>query len=191
MVDESENDEEDAKQPPTKKVEGVPGSCSGERDNNRKRGRESPVLQDPNKRQKVPDKQVNMERRSSVGNGNAEPVAREDSAGSKGSGSRVSPPNESESRSSRKLDEQSVEGLLLMDHDTEERQDVHKMLKIATGSGSNISEFVLFSSSTRLTCLPLDLQGSKYSTTGTRCITLCHEHRGDDRKRPSAFRRQF
>jgi hypothetical protein len=190
---ESKNDKEDAKQPSTK----MSGSCSGERGNNRKRGRESLGLEvDANKRQKVTDKQVNMEGRSSVGKDNAEPgtdMAREDSSGRKVAGPRVSPANESESRSSRKLDEQSVEGLLLVVHDTEERQEVHKMLKNATGSGSNISEFVFISSSTRLTCLLLDLQGSKYSTTGTRCITSsCHEHRGDDRKRPSAaFRRQF
>ena len=181
MVVESESDKEDAKQPSTKKVEDVSESFSGERGNNRKRERQSLGLEvDANKRQKVTDKQVNLERRSL------------DSAGRKVAGPRISPANESESRSSRKLDEQSVEGLLVV-HDAEERQEVHKMLKNATGSGSNISEFVFFLSSTRLTCLLLDLQGSECSTTGTRWITPpCLEHRCDDRKHTSAaFRRQF
>lgn len=196
MVVESESDKEDAKQQSTKKVEDVSESFSGERGNNRKRERQSLGLEvDANKRQKVTDKQVNLERRSLVGRDNAEPgtdMAREDSAGRKVAGPRISPANESESRSSRKLDEQSVEGLLVV-HDAEERQEVHKMLKNATGSGSNISEFVFFLSSTRLTCLLLDLQGSECSTTGTRWITPpCLEHRCDDRKHTSAaFRRQF
>ena len=145
MVGESKNDKVGAKQPSTKEMEEASGSCSGERANNRKRGRESPGLQvDAKKRQKVPD-QVNMERRSSISKDNAEPgedMVREDTAGRKVAGPRVSPANDSESKSSGKLDEQSVAGLLLMGHDTEEHQEVHKTLKNATASGSNASEFV-------------------------------------------------
>ena len=203
------NDKEDAKQLSTKKADAVLGSCSGEQASNKKRERESLGSRvDASKRQKVADEQVNMERRCSVSGGsknNAEPgtdMAREDGAedeaGRKVAGSYVSLANEPESKPSHKLDEQSIERLLLMDNhddDNEERQEVDEILVNVAGSGSIISEYVFFSNSTRLTCLLLDLQGSKHGSTGKRCVTsssLCHEDSGSNRKLAcSTFRWQF
>ena len=157
MAVESRDVKKDAKQQSDKQVA---GPSSGEQ-LARKRGRDSSSSHvDPNKRQKVADKQVNMERRgltSSSSKDNAEletDKAREDVTRRKAA-ARVSSSNEPELKTLRVLDEQPVEGLQVVDYrddDTEERSEVDKMLE-NVASNTNISESVLFSSLTRLTCL--------------------------------------
>ncbi len=164
MAVESRDDKKDAKQQSDKHVA---GPSSGEQLTARKRGRDSSSSHvDPNKRQKVADKQVNTERcglTSSSSKDNAEletSEAREDATRRKAA-ARVHSSNELELKTFRVLDEQPVEGLQVVDHrddDTEERSEVGKMLENVTSS-TNISESVLFSSLTRLTCLFLIFRG--------------------------------
>lgn len=156
MAVESKGDKKDAKQQSNKHIA---GPSSGEQPIARKRERDSFSAQvDPNKRQKVADKQVNMERHdltysSSKENAQLETETdrtREDATRRKAA-ARVSSSNEPELKTFRVLDEQPFERLQAVDHrddDTEERSEVDKMLE-NVASSTNLSEYVLFSRLTR------------------------------------------
>ncbi|KAF8352169.1 hypothetical protein F5887DRAFT_16632 [Amanita rubescens] len=144
MAVESRDDKKNAKQQSDKQVA---GPSSGGQLTARKRGRDSSSSHvDPNKRQKVADKQVNMERRGLTSSSSKDNVELETDRAPEDVTRRKAPArvssNEPELKTFRVLYEQPVEGLQVMDHrddDTEERSEVDKMLE-NVASNTNISE---------------------------------------------------